>query len=297
MYWSTHSRPVPLEELGWINTTYLSSAVPRCDPMLFWGTTIEIEPLEAFLAEQRRSTGRIVSPAHYLVFAVARSLMEHPEVNRRVIGRRVYQYDGVNIVMPMLQTSTGEVDCVFLHHAEQMSVSDVAGHFWNEARGKAVAFAEEKRRRQSGWSWKSLGLAIAKRLDLLWIRWMSPVGFFAANHWRFPTVWAWQQELNGANAFVNYLGFPGAPPLIAHKAAALPMNAYSVLVTMGPAELKPVVVDGAIVIRKQATLFVRLDHRLVNGHQAAAFVSTLRTHLTNPQSATMEESSAERRAA
>lgn len=297
MYFPTQSRPVPLEELGWINTTYLSSAVPRCDPFLFWGTTVEVEGLEAFLAEQRRSTGLIVSPAHYLVCAVARSLMEHPEVNRRVIGRHVYQYDGVNIVMPMLQTSTGEVDCVFLRKADQMTVSDVARHFWNEARAKAQAVAEERRLRQAGWSWKRVGRAIAKRFDLMWIHWMSPTGFFAANRWRFPTVFAWQQELNGANAFVNYLGFPGAPPLIAHKAAALPLNAYSILVTMGPAELKPVVVDGAIVIRKQATLFVRLDHRLVNGHQAAGFVSTLRTHLTHPQSATLAEPAVVRHAA
>lgn len=296
MYWPTHSRPVPLEDLGWINTTYLSSAVPHCDPLLFWGTTVETEPLEAFLAEQRQRTGLIVSPAHFLVYAVARSLREHPSVNRRVFGRRVYQYDGVNIVMPMLQSSSGEVDSVFLHNADEMSLSQVATRFWNEARQKALAVAAKKRGNQAGASWKSLGLAIARRLRLMWIHRMSPLAFAVANRVRLPTLWAWQQELNGANAFVNYLGNPGAPPLIAHKAAALPMNAYSVLVTMGLAEPKPVVVDNAIVIRKQANLFIRFDHRMVNGHQAAAFVSTLREHLTNPHSIAAE-TAAVRRAA
>jgi pyruvate/2-oxoglutarate dehydrogenase complex dihydrolipoamide acyltransferase (E2) component len=57
------------------------------------------------------------------------------------------------------------------------------------------------------------------------------------------------------------------------------------------------VVDGAIVIRKQATLFVRLDHRLVNGNQAAGFVNTLRTHLTSPHSATLQEPAVVRHAA
>ncbi len=297
MYWPTHSRPVPLEDLGWINTTYLSGPAPRCDPLLVWGTTVETEPLEAFLAEQRQRTGLIVSPAHFLVCAVARSLIEHPSVNRRVFGHRVYQYDGVNIVMPMLRSSNGEVDSVFLHKADQMSLSDVASHFWNEARSKSHEIAAEKRRRQAGPSWKSLGLTIARRFRLMWIHRMSPIAFAVGNRVRVPTFWAWQQELNGANAFVNYLGYPGAPPLIAHKAAALPMNAYSIIVTMGLAEPKPVVVDNAIVIRKQATLFIRFDHRMVNGHQAAAFVSTLRNHLASPQSVAIEDPSAVRRAA
>jgi hypothetical protein len=35
--------------------------------MMVWGTTVETEPLEVFVGEQRRRTGQIVSPAHVLV--------------------------------------------------------------------------------------------------------------------------------------------------------------------------------------------------------------------------------------
>ena len=41
MYWATHNKPVPLSEIGWINTTYLASTSLRCDPMLVWGTTVD----------------------------------------------------------------------------------------------------------------------------------------------------------------------------------------------------------------------------------------------------------------
>lgn len=284
MYWATHSRPVPLAELGWINTSFLASGFSKCDPMMIWGTTVETEGLDAFLAEQRAATGIIISPAHVLVRAVAESLKRHPEMNRRVFGRRVYQYNAVNITMPMLQTRSGEVECVYLHEAEKMSIPQIAERFWDEARQKAVHVAGEKRRCRERSSLWNKCVDLGRWFSLEGIHLGCRIAFAVGNRWRFPTVFHWQQELNGAGAFVNFLGFPDAPPLIAHKPASLPMNAYSVAVTMGRAEPRAVVVDGQIVARQQSSLFVRSDHRIANGNQTAAFVSTLRSLLLEPRS-------------
>jgi hypothetical protein len=252
--------------------------------MLIWGTTVETESLDAFLVEQRAATGMIISPAHVLVRAVAESLRRHPEMNRRVFGRRVYQYNGVHITMPMLQTKSGEVECVYLHEAEKLSLPQIAERLWDEARQKATHVAAEKRRRRERSSmWNKL-IDFGKWLSLEGTHLGCRLAFGVGNRWRFPTIWHWQQELNGAGAFVNYLGFPDAPPLIAHKPASLPMNAYSVAVTLGRAEPRAVVVEGTVVARQQASLFVRSDHRIANGNQTAAFVSTLRSLLMNPRS-------------
>jgi hypothetical protein len=228
----------------------------------------------------RKTTRSIVSTAHVLVCAVASSLRDHPNVNRRVIGRRVYNYRNVNIVMPMLETSTGEVDSIYVRAADELSLKEIAARFWEEARQRAVL----KSRRQtepsnSKWArWDRLKRA----LHLRWVHRMSRIGFFLANRFRLPVMWDWEQQLHAAGAFVNYLGSPGAPPLINHKLASLSMNSYSVAVTLGPIEPRPAVVDGAVVVRKEASLFVRVDHRFVNGHQAGEFVKTLRSFLTNP---------------
>lgn len=283
MYWATQSTPVPLTELGWINTSYLATGFSKCDPMLIWGTTVETESLDAFLAEQRAATGMIISPAHVLVRAVAESLHRHPEMNRRVFGRRVYQYNGVNITMPMLQTSSGEVECVFLHEAERLTLAQIAERFWEEARGKALHVAADKRRRREASAMRNKLVDFGRRLALAGIHFGCRIAFAVGNRVRVPTFFEWQQEINGAGAFVNYLGFPDAPPLVAHKPASLPMNAYSIAVTMGRAEPRAVVVDNAVVVRKQASLFVRTDHRMVNGNQTAAFVSTLRNLLLEPR--------------
>lgn len=281
MFRPTEPTPVPLEELGWINTSYLASAKPRCDPYLIWGTYADMESLEPFLAEARKETGTLISTAHVLVGAVARSLREHPYVNRRVAGRRVYNYREVNVVMPMLQTSTGEVDCIFIRGADRLTLKGLAERFWNEARERAML--KSKRQQEPSDSKWSRWDRVKRWLHLRWVHRMSRTGFYFANRFRLPVRWKWQQELNAAGAFVNYLGSPGAPPLINHKLAALPMNSYSIAVTLGPIDLRPAVVNGAVAVRKEASLFVRLDHRFVNGHQAGEFVKTLRTYLMHPQ--------------
>jgi hypothetical protein len=250
--------------------------------MMVWGTTVDTEFLDEFLVEQRRRTGRMVSAAHVLVRAVALSLSQHPKVNCRVTGRRVHQYDGVNMVVPMMQTRTGKVEPVFLRRADEMSLTDIAERFWTEAHEKAVRAAVESQPAEHQSRFRRALAGLGHTLRLHWIHRMSWLGFYVGSRLRLPTIFAFQQELNGAGAFVNYLGYPGAPPLIAFKPSCLPMNAYSVNVTMGPAELRPVVIDDTIVIRKQAPLFVRADHRMINGHEAAAFINTLRTHLANP---------------
>jgi hypothetical protein len=248
--------------------------------MMVWGTTVDVETLESFLAEERRRTGLIFSPAHVLVRAVAESLNEHPKLNRRVVGRRVYAYDGVNVVVPMLHTRSGEVNTLFLRHADRLSLAEIARRFWSEARRNALEVAATRHHDQS--SVRRFVDALKRRMHLNWIHKTSWFAFAVGNRLRAPTIWKWQQELNGAGAFVNYLSYPGAPPMHSFKPSCLPMNSYSVSVTMGPSERRPAVVENAVVIRSLAPLFIRADHRMVNAYEAAEFISTLRKHLLNP---------------
>ena len=219
----------------------------------------------------------MVSTAHVLVRAVAEALTRHPKLNRRVIWRRAYPYRGVHITMPMLETRTGEVRVIFLPNADQMTLTEIGKAIWEKARDVAVRASAEQRaaldpagrkNRWQHWFW------------LRWTHWMSPLGFFISRLHRLPSVVL--KEICGSGAFVNHLGFPGAPPMISFKPSILPTNSFSVSVTLGPAEQKPVVEDGQVVIRTIAPLFVRVDHRLVNGYQTAEFINTLRALLHDP---------------
>lgn len=283
MYWPTKSQ-VPLHELGWSNVIYLADSRPHRDPTMVWGTTVELDGMEEFLAVQSRESRLMVSIVHVLIKAVSRSLIEHPCLNRRVIGRKVYNYDGTGIVVPIRRPSDGVVDVVFFRNGEALTLADVASRMWEEARERALIGARNRSELKQGSAFRRWAVNTCIRWKMQLYKRMVGFCFGVSNHLRLPSWSPWGKEMNGANAFVNFLGFAGAPPMIAYKPSSLPTNAFSVSVTMGLPEQKPVVHDGQISIRKVAPVFVRVDHRLVNGHQTAEFVATLRKYLTNPWS-------------
>jgi len=284
VYWPTQSTEIPLTELGWSNVIYLADGRAHRDPTMVWGTTVELDQLDDFLAVQSRESKLMISIVHVLIQAVTRSLLDHPRLNRRVVGRKVFPYDGVSLVVPIRRPSDGVVDVVFFRNSESLKLADVASRMWDEARERALVVARNRKVKLEPKTFKERMSNVWKRLQLRIFRRFAGLCFGITNQFRLPSWSPWGKEMNGANAFVNFLGFPGAPPMISYKPSSLPTNSFSVNVTMGAPELKPVVQDGQIVIRKVAPLFVRVDHRLVNGHQAGEFIATLRKYLSNPWS-------------
>jgi hypothetical protein len=280
-YWPTESRPVPLEELGWVNTSYLASTSSQGDSSIVWGTTVQTDELARFIAEQRRQTVTMISMAHVLIRAVVEAMHQHPTMNRRVVGRRVYPYNGVHITMPILETRSGEVNLIYLRHAERLSLVEISRTIWEEARNAAVRAATETKRKNGDSAKEDRWHGWSKWLRLQWVLRMSRFGFSITNRFRLPTTTI--EEINGSSAFVNHLGFAGAPPMISYKPSCLPTNSFSVNVTLGPTEMRPVADGDMVVLRSVAPLFVRTDHRLVNGYRTAEFVSTLRNALQNPE--------------
>lgn len=275
-YWPTEPRSVPLEELGWVKTLYLGNPHWHGDPTIVWGTTVQTDAIEQFIVDQRREAGAMISIAHILVWIVGQALHKHSALNRRIIWRRVYPYVGVSVTLPIMETRSGEVDSLYLRDIERMTVQEISRAVWEKARDASIRSATE----QKNGAKISLGQRWKKWFKLRWIHRMSWLGFFLTDRWRLPTYTI--DEINGCSAFVNYLGFAGAPPMIAYKPSSLPSHSWGVNVTMGPTEQKPVVVDGAVTVRNVAPIFVRLDHRIANGYQIAAFLNTIRDYMQNP---------------
>ncbi len=283
VYYPTKPDQIPLAGVGWSNLIYLADNRAHRDPTMVWGTTVELEAMDEFLAAQSRKSSAMISIVHVLIKAVSQSLREHPELNRRVVGHKIYPYEGISIVVPIRRPSDGNVDVVFFRDTAELQLTDVAARMWEETRNRALIVAKERQLQQASPRDKWRKKVIAD-WQLRIIRRAVNFGFWITNNFRLPSWSPWGKEMNGANAFVNFLGFPGAPPMISYKPSSLPTNSFGVSVTMGVAEQKPVVHDGQIVIRKVAPIFVRVDHRLVNGHQTGKFIATLRSHLLNPSS-------------
>lgn len=281
LYCSMDWTPVPVTELGVMKCVYQSDPRAHRDPTIVWGTTFDVQPLTKFVSAESRRTNQFLSTAHALLLAVSRSLRDHPEFNRRMVGRRVHQFRGVNLIMPMLLAQADDVELVFLRKTEQMSLLDLSQMLRKEGHERRTRIERERRRDSERTSFGRFCADLALRMKLHWIRVMTCVGFFCHNQIPLMSM-SWSEEFNAASAIVNVINYPGAPSMLMFKPSSLPINATALSVTMGPPEDRPAVVNGQIVIQRAAPLFVRMDHRLVHAHQIARFLSTLCRYLTEP---------------
>ncbi|HEY3963933.1 MAG TPA: 2-oxo acid dehydrogenase subunit E2 [Planctomycetaceae bacterium] len=288
-YYPTESAPVPVADLGKLKCVYLADRRAHRDPTIVWGTTFDAQPMADFVAAESRRCNVMYSPAHLLISAVARTLAEHPGLNRKVIGRRVYQYKEINIVIPLLTPVDKQVNPVFIRGVEDMSLRDIATHLWNEARNRGVQAAEERKRDALRTPWQRFWVQTWRTLTLHGVLRFTGLGFAAHNQTRRRNVPA-NDTFNGVSALVNFLSFPsGAPSMVSFKPSSLPMNAASLTVTMAAPEWRPAVVGGQVVAQKVAPLFIKADHRLVHAHEIAAFMNTLCGYMTQPGRLTATE--------
>lgn len=281
-YHPTEPNAVSMAELGTLKCVYLADRRAYRDPTIVWGTAVDAQPLTEFIVAESRRSNVLLSPAHVLVSAVARTLAEHPHLNRKVIGRRVHSYNEINIVIPLLSPVDKQVDPVFIRGVDNMSLRDIAMHLWNEARNRGVRAAEEQRRDAARSPWGRFWVQKWRSLKMRGVLRVTSLAFALDNQFRRRSHSA-NAMFNGVSALVNVLSFPGgAPPMLSFKPSSLPMNAALLTVTMSATEWRPIVVDGQVVAQRVAPLIVRADHRLVHSHEIAAFMKTLCTYLTQP---------------
>ena len=111
MKWPLHNRAIPDRKLPLYNRFYLhASAASQADPTLVWGTEIDADALQAFLRERNRDGHVVITAVHMLIRATALALAQFPEMNVRIVGRRVYAFRDVNIRMAFFHRRNLEID-------------------------------------------------------------------------------------------------------------------------------------------------------------------------------------------
>lgn len=286
MHWPLESSPVSRVDLGEIKCVYLGSCGPSPDPSMVWGTTVDMTGMNRFLQECNRNGSILISPAHVLLAAVGRAVARHSCMRRRVVGKRVFQFKQINVVMPSVQTRYGQVDVLVLENVDQRPSVDIARQVWKHNCDAALLATPSPQPKSLLERLLRARAQLDRRFRLWWILRIARIGFWLVSRWNLPAV-AWSQKQIDVVALVNYLGFKGAPPLTSYKPSKLPLDGVPMTVTMGPTEPQPVVIDGAVVVRPVASLFVRSDHRIADAHEFGNFVATLRGFLLDP--ATIEQ--------
>jgi hypothetical protein len=262
-------RPVPDHEIPTWNMNYLYGCPTPADPTIVWGTDVDCTDLQAYLKQLNAEGPVLITPVHVLLRATACAMARHPQFNRRVLRRHVYQYKQINLLLPFRKRQPAETDVMVLEQVDRKPLVEIARELWQHhqdaARGEFVFDGQA-----------SLGLSrrMTRRLFYRMHLWLANgVNLPAREH---------SKRHRTAAAVVNYFGFKGAAPLRSFKPSRAPYDGLPVNITMGAIEPRPAALDGEVVVRSIAPLFVRADHRIVDAHEIGLFAATLREFLANP---------------
>jgi len=273
MKWPLADRPQPFREIPFYNRYYLQA--PRSshvDPVIVMGTEIEADALLAFLQERNRAGGGpILTTAHVLIRAAALALAKFPEMNTRVVGRRVYAFRDINVRMGFFHRKNKEINLLVVLSANQKSVEHIAGEVWKRLL--------ESSRGDSGWD-REIGRM--RRLPPFLFRWLLGIYGFLDRHFHMPSFGR-MDELRSAVVMVNDLSYAGAPPMRGYKPSRFADGSDSLNLTMGPPENKVVMRGDQPVQIKVMPLFMRADHRLVDAYQIGRFLAFVREVMQDPE--------------
>jgi hypothetical protein len=271
MYWPLSRHSIPTGQIPFYNLHYLYGCRRPADPTIVWGTEISAELLQQYVRDCNRGNTVLISAAHVLVQAVGRALRCHPQLNRRIVGRRIYDFRDVNVRMMTYNRHQNEVEVLLIRNVDSLSLERIARIIWKNqdraARGESPDHADK--------TW------LRQRFPGPLLGWMTRLYLYLDSRFNLPKLDR-IDRIACSPVLVNYLGFAGAPPMRGYKPSNYPHESSTLSVTMGRVESQPVVRGGELQVGEVAPLYVRADHRITSAYELAQFTQTLRRLISNP---------------
>src|ERR1700704_2772033 len=131
MKWPLVKSAIPDRQIPLYNRIYLhAAAASQVDPIMVWGTEFDADALQAFLRERNRNGRVLITAAHALIRATALALKQFPELNVRLVGRRLYAFRDVNIRMAFFHRGNGDIDLLMISGADLKSLEQIGQEIW-----------------------------------------------------------------------------------------------------------------------------------------------------------------------
>lgn len=254
---------------GWRRLTAAAWRHPS-DPQIYGDLEVDAEALQAYLADVRAATGVRVTVTHLVGRALALALAEHPDLNRRIVGGRFVPRESVDIFFVVAVESAGDLSGVKVRHADGKSAVEIARELSERAArirgGDDREYAASKRLLGATPLWL---LRYALRL----VAWLTSDHDVDLRRLGLP------RQMFGS-AMVTSVGMFG----IRHAYGPLsPSYRLPFLALVSEVTDKPVVRDGRVVARPVLSIAATLDHRYLDGSQAARLASTVTAYLEDPR--------------
>lgn len=246
------------------------------DPTIVGSLQIDASRALDYVRERAAESGERITLTHVVAKALSRALAEHPECNGYVRLGRLFRRETVDVFVLVAATERGDppaseadLSGIKLERVDQLSVTDIARRMARDVgglrRGEEREFAAAK--------------SIVRVLPSTLVRWgLSAVTWLQYELNVSLERWGVPQDTFGGALLTNV----GAFGIQSANAALVPIARFSLVVTMGRLEDKPVARDGQVVVRPILPITATLDHRVVDGFQAARLARTFEEGLLDP---------------
>lgn len=243
---------------------------PPSDPQFYGDLDVDAQAMLDFAAETRRITGVPVTMTHLVVRAIAHALAAEPTLNGSLHRSRFLPRDSVDVFVIATTDEGRELTGVKIEGADRKSAVETAGELRRRlaviAAGEDPEFAQTKQLlekmppRMLRWSMRlAAWLAIDRDLDLRKFGLPSRQTF--------------------GSAMVTSVGMFGV------ERAYSPLSRFyrvPFLILVGKVSSRPVAIEGRVVIRPILPLTGTIDHRYLDGFQAARLAALIREYCHDP---------------
>ena len=246
------------------------------DASMYAQIDIDLTATRALLPRASTHYGTRLTVTHLVIKALGDTLRAHPECNLLVRRGRLYQRDHVCMSVAVAippenadQEMKADLTEVVLRDVDQMDLGAIATAMQRGAR--AVRANEDKDFAKAKGIMNALpprGLNWLLRF-LGWLQFDWNISLGALGLPRDPFGGAMITNVGSFGITVAY------PPLV-------PFMRIPIILCVGEAQDKAVVVDGQIVVRPILPIFATIDHRVIDGYQGGRMIKTFKGILENP---------------
>ena len=253
---------------GWRKISTATWGPPN-DPQIYGDIEVDATNLLAFI-DDARSAGHHVTVTHVVGKGIAYALADHPELNVRLYRGSFVRRDSVDIFFIVSAEEGEELSGVKIEHADTKPVVEIAEELARRAAPIRAGTDAELGKTKSVLARTPLRALGGLMRFAAWATTDRQMNMPARGLPREPF----------GSAMITSVGMFG----IQHAYAPLsPFYRIPFLVLVGEVAPKPVVVDGAVVVRPVLSLTATLDHRYVDGFHAARVARPLRDYLEDPK--------------
>jgi len=273
-------RGIELEPLNHTSAFRRIAAVAwdtMADASVYGHLTLDVGPLEAWIAKERARTGQRISLTHCVARAIAVVLRRYPDANVLIRRRRLYRRKDVDVFLQVAlhkgdKGSLGKADLsgVVIRRADTLTVAEIEAQLREASTvvrtGNDPAF--NKTKKMTDWMPPWLLRWTLKALSVLQYDFNLDLSRFGIPRDPFGSV---------AVSSVGMLKVPfGYTPFFPLARLPLQLTIPSILD-------EPMVKDGQVVAGRVVHLTTTFDHRVLDGVQAARMCQDLTQLLLNPE--------------